>query len=182
MRPTEDDAYLIFRAQGGSVALGEIPSSINGLQFTVWRPGMTRVSPYGQPLRNDFLRWALHYAGVFRSRQYSVLIVRDGQRIVHHSCVMPAWFRWPFMEASDIQISDTWTEPDQRGRGIATFAAKFVVARADPDQGVWYVTREFNEPSVHVSQAVGMRLMGTAFRRNRMGLRSMGTLVIRPPR
>ncbi len=181
MRRAENEVYLIFRADGGSITLDELPTQVNRLRFTVWRPGVLHFKPPSQQLRNTLVWWGLHQTRVFRSRQYSVLLVRDGQRIVHRSCIMPAWFRWPFMGTDDIQITATWTEPDQRGRGIATLAAQMIVADAQPGQTVWYATRELNESSVAVCRSAGMEPAGTAFRTQRLGLRSLGSLVIQHP-
>lgn len=181
MRLADNDTYLIFRAHGGSTTLDELSTQANGLRFTFWRPGLVRLNPPGQPLRNTLVWWGLHQTRVFRSRQYSVLLVREDQRIVHRSCIMPAWFRWPFMDSNDVQIAATWTEPDRRGRGIATLAAQIIVACAQPDQTVWYSTRELNESSVAVCRSAGLEPAGTAFRTQRLGLRSLGSLVMQHP-
>ena len=178
MRRADDATYLIFRASGGSPGIDDLRSQVGRLDFGVWRPDLLHLKVPSLPVWNSLAWWGLHQARLFHSRQYSVLLVRDGQRIVHRSCIMPAWFRWPFMDTDDIQITATWTEPDQRGRGIATLAAQIIVATARPDQTVWYATRELNRSSVAVSRSAGMELAGTAFRTKRFGLRPLGSLVV----
>lgn len=169
------EEFLLFRAQGGSLPLATPSPCLSSLRFSAWRPTLRHPRPPEHPARFG-VWWALHEARVFRSRQYSVVLVRDGDRIVHRSCVMPAWFRWPFMASTDLQISDTWTDPEYRGRGIASFAARLVVARADPSQTIWYATSASNVSSLAVCRSLGMESAGRAIRAKRLGLRVLGSL------
>mgnify|MGYP003610416714 CR=1 FL=1 len=164
--------------QGGSFPSQEPPAHIDGLQFRVWRPSALQLRPPAQGA-HFAAWWGLHQARVFKSRQYSVLLARELEckRVIHRTCVMPAWFRWPFMHTNDIQISDTWTHPDYRGRGIASFAAGMVVRQADGTQTVWYATQESNASSLSVCRTLGMQPVGTAVRTDRFGFRILGSLV-----
>lgn len=177
MKDAGQEDYLLFRVQGGSLPMTKSRAQLSGLRFTSWRPNSLRLKPPGQGV-HFAVWWGLHELRVFRSQQYSVLLVRDGKRIVHRSCVMPAWFRWPFMDDQDIHISDTWTHPDYRGRGIAAFSARLIVAHAVPTQTVWYATQEWNEPSLAVCRSLGMEPVGRAVRTERLGLRLLGSLVV----
>lgn len=154
MKGADDRDFLLFRAPGSSITSTQPSRELHGLRFTLWRPSPLNPIPPGQRIHYAAW-WGLHEARVFRSRRYAVLLVRDGERVVHRSCIMPAWFRWPFMDAEDIHISDTWTDPDYRGRGIAAFAARLIVAHAEPTQTVWYATQEWNEPSLAVCRSLG---------------------------
>lgn len=177
MERAKAEEFLLFRTPGSSTHLPISRKELHGLRFNLWRPSCFRHMPPGQGIRFAAW-WGLHKARVFRSRRYAVLLVRDGERIVHRTCIMPAWFRWPFMDPDDIHISDTWTDPDYRGRGIATFAARLIVARAEPTQTVWYATQKLNEPSLAVCRSLGMEPAGTATRTRRLGIRLFGSLVV----
>jgi RimJ/RimL family protein N-acetyltransferase len=177
MKSADEEDYLIFRVRGGSLPMPQPKTELNGLRFSIWEPNRFSLKPPGQAAY--FVAWwGLHESRVFKNRNYSVLIVRDGDRVVHRTCVMPAWFRWPFMSPEDIQISDTWTDVDYRGRGIAAAAAGLVVARSAPEQYVWYSTQVSNEPSLAVCRSVGMDQVGRAMRTHRLGLRLLGSLEV----
>jgi RimJ/RimL family protein N-acetyltransferase len=89
--------------------------------------------------------------------------------------VMPGYFRFPFMGRRDIQIGDTWTAEEERGRGLAREALRFALSRL-PLQGgrVWYVTRADNAASVAVAQSAGLRLVGRGCKFPRMGVHLFG--------
>ncbi len=79
-----------------------MPAGVRGVSFYVWR--------------------AFHAAHVFANRDYALLVIYDGDRLVHRSCVFPRYPRFPFMRDDDLQIGDIWTDPDYRGQGLATRA------------------------------------------------------------
>lgn len=174
LQRTEEAEYIVFRKPGGGQGQGAALAPISGLRVELWRPSLGIVPPE-QSVRFATW-WAFHQAGMFRSRTYGVLLVFDGERVVHRSCVMPAWFRWPFMAKNDVHISDTSTAPDYRGRGIAVAAARRIIDVADPSRNVWYATQTNNAASLSVGRRSGMEQVGRAIRTKRMGLRLLGRL------
>lgn len=117
--------YLVFVSDGAVMTEGEVGF---GYWTQLWRPSMTRVIP--PTLGPKFCAWWLfHYSGVFRNRDYAVMLVGAGDKIIHRSCIVPAYFRWPFMKAKDCQISSMWTHPDYRGQGLATASLKSAMGR-----------------------------------------------------
>lgn len=146
----------------------------------VWQPSITRVIPPGLDLKYS-LWWAFHHARVFRNRDYAVLLIGEGDIVVHRSCIVPAYYRWPFMKDNDCQISNTWTHPDYRGRGLATIGLMRAVAACQrPGRSFWYVSREANLSSVSVCTRAGFTLVGHARRTRRMGSSVLGQLIMDP--
>ena len=86
-----------------------MPPGMHGVPFGVW--------------------WIFHNLHLFANRGYAILVIYDGDRLIHRSCVFPRYPRFPFMRDSDLQIGDTWTDPSYRGRGIATLAIREVLIR-----------------------------------------------------
>ena len=166
--------YIVFRAAGAGGATAKLTEPISELSVEIWRPSQGIVPPRQSP--GFAAWWAFHRIGLFQSGTYGVLLVRDAERVVHRSCVMPAWFRWPFMQAGDIQSSDTMTDPDYRGRGIAVAAARRIIAVAHPSRAVWYASQTTNEASLAVGRRAGMEPVGRAIRTRRMGVRILGQL------
>lgn len=167
--------YLVFASDDAATAGDEVGSRY---WVQLWRPSITHVVP--PSLGPKFcLWWLFHCFGVFRNRDYAVLLIREGDLVVHRSCIVPAYFRWPFMKADDCQISSTWTHPDYRGQGLATAGlvrAMRVCSR--PGRRFWYVSRAANSASISVCKKAGFSLVGEARRTRRMGTSLLGQLII----
>ncbi|MGV1004096.1 MAG: GNAT family N-acetyltransferase [Candidatus Nanopelagicales bacterium] len=174
MQRADEHDCLVFRHVGGKDSL---PASVElpaGLASSYWQPSPTHMIPPGQS-KSFAVWWAFHYAHILRNGYFGVQLVLDGDRVVHRTCVVPPWFRWPFMSPEDLQASNSWTDPDYRGRGLAKWAS-IEVLRRHRDRTVWYVTQEWNQASVLVSQRSGFHPYGRAVRTKRLGVRLLGTL------
>jgi len=167
--------FLVFLSDGRHAEDVELDG---GDRFVLWRPSLRRLRPPGTPPKTSL--WGLaYYLRILRSRDYAVLmVVRDG-KVVHRSSVIPACFRWPFMDVNDLQVSGTWTEPAFRGRGLATMALwKLLVLFRQPGRRFWYVSRVNNAASVAVCSKAGFSYVGTARRTCRFGSRFLGSFEI----
>lgn len=169
-----EPAYEVFARRGG----GQGPSALGGpladCRVQTWRPSHGVWPP--EQGAHFGVWWACHRLGVFRSGLYGVMLVLDGDRVVHRSCLMPSWFRWPFMAPGDVHISDTMTDPDYRGRGIAVEVARRVISATDPSRTVWYAAPESNDASIAVARRAGMEPVGRAVRTRRLRIRLLGSL------
>jgi hypothetical protein len=141
----------------------------------IWRPSLLHLCPQTAPRKS--VLWSLaHFAGVLHTREYAVLLLAYQDRVVHRSSVIPACFRWPFMCDGDLQISSTWTDPEFRGRGLATSAVRRLFALfAEPGRHFWYVTRAENRASLAVCVKTGFWFVGNARRTRRLGSRLLGS-------
>ena len=158
---------------------GKVSAGVGGDVFVhIWRP----------TLRNPFYSWewrsvvcsVFHFLRVFKNRGYCVAFVKCNGRIVHISSVIPAYFRFPFMSADDLQISSTWTCPWYRNRGIAT-AVLARVARLGRDGlpvTLWYTTRAGNPASIAVCKKAGFELLARAKRETRFRLLLLGAFTL----
>ena len=137
------------------------------VRFEVWRPSIIRVKPKGLPLYPFIVWWVFHHLSIFSNKNYHIyLAYTDENRLVHRSCVFPKYFRFPFMAEQDLQVGDTYTEDDFRGRGLA----KFVLQNALADQSssvnrLWYVVEDDNLPSIRVVEKSGFIRYGVGERR-----------------
>ncbi len=83
------------------------------------------------------------------------------------------------MNAADLQIGSTWTEPGFRGQGLAAYAVQEILrAERRPEQVYWYVVAENNLSSIHVAQKSSLELYGAGQRLNRWGSSLLGIFVI----
>jgi len=153
-----------------------------GYRYSVWRPGLMRIVPPGLPRFPFVAWWVMHFLGGFSNRDYSVLMVHCGGELVHRSVVFPRYFRFPFMGATDLQIGNTWTSEQHRGRGLAAFAIQAIRDRDPrPDRVYWYVCEQTNIPSIRVVEKLGFRKAGDCVRVSRFGLRLLGAFIITEP-
>lgn len=167
---------LVFRKAGlgrGSTAL---VTAMPEVELRLWRPHQGLIPPQQSSVFAAW--WALHKIRVFKSGTYGVLLgVHDGE-VVHRSCLMPAWYRWPYMADGDVQVSNTWTHPDFRGRGLAVETLRRVIEATHESRTIWYSAHLNNEQSISVGRRAGMTEHAHAVRTKALGLRVLGQFVL----
>ena len=147
----------------------------NRYNCKLWRPKITNIKPSGLPLFPFGIWWLFHYLRIFRNREYCIFLIYDGETLVHRSCVFPGYFRFPFMLKNDLQIGDSWTHPDYRGKGMAPFAIyQILLLKGKHGRRLWYITESNNYPSIRVIEKVGFKKVGEGRRKKRFGFRFMG--------
>lgn len=147
-----------------------------------WAPSLREPLPPGLPAL-PFAGWAaMHHLRVFHSRLFAVYLVTRNGRLVHRSCVLPAWYRLPFMQPGDLQIAATHTAPEARGQGLARAAVSAIVARyRAPGRTIWYFADQDNVASLRVVEQCGFTYAGAGTRTRRLGLALLGQYVIDAP-
>jgi RimJ/RimL family protein N-acetyltransferase len=100
-----------------------------------------------------------HRLGLFQTPDFSVLAIRHEGQVAHGSTAFPAFFRFPFMGPSDLQIGHVLTEPAHRGEGLAVAAGRRILAEPRfTGRAFWYWTDEGNAASLRVAAKLGFRL------------------------
>ena len=142
--------YAAYRLSKRYEADPELPE---GYELLIWRPSLFSIVP--PTLTCRFAAWWLfHYLGIMSGPEYCVLLVHLNGKIVHRSCLVPKYFRWPFMGVSDLQISSTWTHADHRCHGLAKFALQyFAHFYGDRARTLWYIARPQNAASIAVCRS-----------------------------
>ena len=133
------------------------PSSVQGVdllsehQWSVWRPMLKKIMPRGVSYSwiRFVLRWLIHRLGLIEHCEYQVLVVRhvSTDEVVHYSGATGRYWRWPFMDAQDIQIGDTWTHPVDCGRGLAKFALVQLLRELAAPEWAFHSAAAVNETS-----------------------------------
>jgi RimJ/RimL family protein N-acetyltransferase len=168
--------FFALRCNGALPGESALDSEFSSL---LWRPSLRYVTPPGHPQLPFAVWWGFHQTRIFSNRDYGVLLIRDGSHIIHRSCIFPGYFRFPFMEANDLQVGDTWTSPGYRGRGLARHALREAVRLLGrPGRRFWYLVESENLPSIRVAEHIGFRLAGEGRRTHRCGLRIFGSFVL----
>lgn len=147
--------------------------------FTIWRPSLSHIRVPTLDWKTSLMFWLCHQLRLFRTREYAVILVQKGSEVVHRTCLLPTFWRWPFMNHDDLQVSAVWTDPAYRAKGIATSVSSRAISTfARTGRKFWYITRNDNYASIRVCTKAGFQLMGTAHRTSLLGLRLLGQFVI----
>ena len=167
--------YKAFSHPGRPQALPE-----PGYSCEIWRPSLSAFTPAGLPLLPFGVWWLFHHLRVFSNRGYALFLIKHRGQVVHRSIVTPGYFRFPFMRDKDLQVGDTFTEPEERGKGLAVFALRSILSSDDvPDRPYWYVVERDNTASIRAAEKAGFQLAGEGTRTTRLGLRALGSYVVR---
>ena len=91
----------------------------------------------------------------------------------------PVWYKSDFMHDDDVEIARVFTEPGNRGLGLAKYGVQECLRYASGAGGwCWYVARPDNEPSIRVAKANEFVGFGIADKRTRLGFEKLGSLVV----
>lgn len=126
-----------------------------GYSTKIWVPSLSNFIPPGKGKKYIFF-WIFHYLHIFRNRDYSAFFIYENDINIASLLIVPAYFKWPFMEKNDVQITYVMTKPEYRGKGIGTIMLQAVIQRLKMDKrNFWYVTDTDNHASAGLSAKVG---------------------------
>lgn len=167
-----------------SIKSEEIPAEVINIPqgdylFQMWRPSMRSITPKGL-LRPYFVAWwFFHQFRVFANRDYCIFVAYNKEILVHYSPAFPKYFRFPFMSPDDLQIGSTWTAPEYRRKGLATFAIqKIIESEKKRGRRFWYICKTTNIPSIRVVEKTGFIKAGVGHRFKRFGMKLFGSFLI----
>ena len=150
---------VIYRYQKES---GQLESDISSMKLTTrwWRPSLCKYIPPGKS-KKYLIYWFFHYLRIFRNRDYSALLIYDKNRLISSLLVVPAHFKWPFMQKIDLQFTYVMTDKDHRNQGIAARALKYAInAYNKKGRSFWYVTDTENTASIKLCTKLGFEFQG----------------------
>lgn len=166
--------YILYclEAKGNVKPKLFIPSEYS---YKFWRPSILEITPPGAPLIPYAFWWLFHYLRLFTVPEYGMLIVYSNKKLIHCSVALPSCFRTPFIPKNDIQVSNTWTHPGYRNKGIATFACQQIIfLNNKPGRKFWYVSAEDNISSIKVAERCGFAKMAEGIRTKVLGSYLLG--------
>lgn len=155
------------------------PSLPRDAKFRLWRPDVEGFPPPGSRRPSNLFWWAMAKAGKFARAGFAEVAIEQRGRLVHRLIVTPAWYRFPFMGAHDLQIGDVWTSPRARRQQLARTAVAEVHRRFGLEKSrIWYVTDCDNLASQALAKSCGYRLVGRGRKTRRFGTAFLGQYVI----
>jgi RimJ/RimL family protein N-acetyltransferase len=163
----------------GSCSLEAAPNAVEEPgDLEEWSPSLRKVLPPDAPLWPYCIWWIFHHLRIFKNREYRIVFTRDGDRVIQRSCLLLAFFRFPFMQAADLAVG-VWTHPEYRSKGLAARTVRRAIKLSNPPQRkIWYVTKETNLPSIRLAERMGFSLLGKGRRVSAFGFRLFGRFIL----
>lgn len=128
--------------------------------YKIWRPGISNYIPPDKSFKY-ILYWLFHYIRIFNNQDYSSLLVYHNEKIISSLLIVPAYFKWKFMNKNDIQFTYVITSTDYRGQGIAAAAIKIAMSELSKNnRSFWYVTDTKNYSSIKLCTKLGFEFVG----------------------
>jgi RimJ/RimL family protein N-acetyltransferase len=170
--------YLFYESVGITDQSSVDFSNYSSYSIRFWKPSLNKIFPLGLSEKRFAFWWFMHQSRFFTNRDYSVLLIFQGNDLIHRSCVFPHYFRYPIMKDNDLQIGDTFTDQRYRGKGIATYAILNIIEFLKMNgRKFWYIVEENNKPSIRVIEKVGFKRIGSGIRTSKLGLKLLGSFI-----
>ena len=171
--------YLFYRFDFNAGNQLKNISIDNKYSKVLWKPSFLKIFPAGFNWIPFAVWWAMHNFHIFSNEDYGLYLVFDGDSLIHRSVITPRYFRFPFMGKEDLQIGDTWTMSEHRGKGLAGYAVQNIVKSLKKSgRKFWYVVDENNGPSIRAIEKTGFEKYAMGVRTKRMNMRAIGTYKI----
>jgi len=130
----------------------------------IWKPSLFNFFPPNKNIKY-LVYWAFHHLQIFSNKNYSAYLVYENGKIISSLLVVPAHFKWPFMETDDVQFTYVMTHPDYRGQGLAIKMINSMISELGSKTNTfWYVTDTENRASIRVAEKLGFSYAGVAER------------------
>jgi ribosomal protein S18 acetylase RimI-like enzyme len=133
-----------------------------GANLIAWRPSIRSLKPRDKAWR--YVAYSFfHWLKIFGNSDYCSLSVEENGEPRASMLVVPAYFRWPFMEQNDVQLAYVMTHASSRRQGWASYLVSQSIRHlARKDRSIWYVTDTNNVASQKLAENSGFELVGKA--------------------
>jgi hypothetical protein len=112
--------YLFYVVEVRKPPVKIIPTD-DSAGLEMWKPFWRRILPPPAGIY-PYLVWLLfHQLRIFRNQGYKVIFARDEKVVIHRTCTLPGYFRFPFMNHEEKRSSDIHLDPS--GLSLKWFGA-----------------------------------------------------------
>lgn len=129
----------------------------------IWKPSLSTFRHSRLPSKY-LIWWFYHYMHIFRNKNLQVWLYYINQELAHFFCIVPKYYRWPFMNKNDVQITYVITTKKYRGNNIAFNAIGKAINKLEIAGDIWYVTDSTNYASQKLAEKLGFELFGNGER------------------
>lgn len=171
--------YVYYCANSENLRSKEIKLT-PGFKMEIWTPKLSSIAPKGLTSLSFIAWWLFHWLKIFKTPNYKIYLIftQDGS-LAHYTVLLPAHFRFPFMEDSDLQIGPLGTYAHYRKKGLAQFALYSILRDySQSNKKFWYVTRKENEPSLKLIEKLNFEKHGEGIKRKHFKSRLLSCFYI----
>lgn len=122
-----------------------------------WRPSLRSWKPPGKGWKY-VIYTIFHFCKVFKNYNYQAVFIRSCKEgeIIASLLIVPAYYKWKFMNKGDVQLTYVLVNKNYRGKGFGKVVLAFARDRLENIQGsVWYVTTDDNLKSQKLAEGSG---------------------------
>ena len=145
--------------------LNFIENSDTVFEFYTWYPKHI-FKPKGVSYINFMIWLFFHFSNIFRSNFFSINLLYLDNKLVHHTFIFPAFYRFPFMDIKDVQLGDIWTCSNFQKMGIAKNSLSHIL-NLHSDKNIWFLCKKSNKASINLALKCGFELVGRGYKNTR---------------
>ena len=143
---------------------GKIPEEVmssENLEEKVWTPKWNKLKPIYYP-KKYYIYWIFHYLNIFHNKNYQAFQLYQNNTLVSSLLLVPSYYRWPFMQKNDVQLTYVVTMKNHRGKGMAFLNILFCLKSLSKSKigAIWYVTDSDNIASISLAEKAGFIKQG----------------------
>jgi RimJ/RimL family protein N-acetyltransferase len=147
--------YLIYKLNKANIGSS---AELKGV-IKIWKPSLSSMKFQRLPDKYVFW-WFFHYFCIFKSKELAIYSYYIQNKLAHFFCLVPKYYRWPFMNKNDMQVTYVITEKEFLGQGIAYSFISSILSSLSISGDIWYVTDDTNLASQALAKKIGFEFVG----------------------
>lgn len=166
----ENYFFYIFNSKLDELKRSKANLDIENFRLFIWRPRGLQIWPKGflksmkemrtTPLIN-LVYWWIMYRVFSRDNDYSILILKDNNEVIHYTMILPANYRFPFAPKKDLILGPVWTSPNYRQKGILYYSLSTIINEyKNNSRQFWWISNEENIASRISIEKAGFSFCG----------------------
>lgn len=147
--------YLIYKLNKSKV----VATNKFDADLIIWKPSICKVYHRRLPIKYA-IWWIFHYFNIFGNKNLQIWLYYIKGELAHFFCIVPKFYRWPFMQKQDVQITYVVTEKIFQNKGLAFKGINNALSNLNISGNIWYVTDSTNIASQKLAEKLGFELIG----------------------
>ena len=157
-------SYLIYKLNKA-----KIPTIYNiDATLKVWKPSILNMHHSRLPFKY-IIWWFYNFFKIFKNKKIQIWLYYINNELAHFFCIVPKYYRWPFMKKNDVQVTYVITEKEYRGKKLAFNGIAKALNELQIDGDIWYVTDSSNIASQKLAKKLGFELFSEGARKVSFG-------------
>tara|TARA_B100001250_G_scaffold204660_1_gene175656 strand:+ start:15049 stop:15549 length:501 start_codon:yes stop_codon:yes gene_type:complete len=140
-----------------------------GFEFFYYKPSIFRMKLHKGIYKRSDLLYLFWYIFTFGSYRILYVKLKNTGEIAHFSNIIPRFFKYNFMQHSDLQIAHCFTYKKFRGKGLYSSALS-EIHHIFNDRVIWIGSHHSNIRSIKVIERLGFTKVSDVAKRTVFGI------------